>query len=232
MKQRDPNLQSLPMQNDDAKRIRDALRKRGEIDEMFMRGDSTYDSMSPTQHLSCLSPPVIHLSTPSGRNPTCMEDLLRRMQDAPKFAAFGWETEPLIPIVGMENVKRHYLARDGAMPLIIADERHCEEDQKIEWGKLLAHIDSITRTSLGLDKMRGWQFDFDTPDYTDLHKLYTQEHSRSKIKDEDARHEAICKVILQPHKKRRKAIRKMLDRIGGELKRGNGNSEGDASDNV
>lgn len=56
------------------------------------------------------------------------------------------------------------------------------------------------------------------PDYRRLKALYSGEEIRSKIKDEKKRHEAICKKLLQPYKKRRKALRKLLDQAAADLK--------------
>jgi len=57
------------------------------------------------------------------------------------------------------------------------------------------------------------------PDYRRLKALYSGEEFRSKIKDEKKRHEAICTKLLHSYKKRRKAIRKVLDQVLVDLKK-------------
>lgn len=67
--------------------------------------------------------------------------------------------------------------------------------------------------------------------FATLKTAYEFEYQRSKIKDEKERHEAVCAQLLRPYKKRRKALRKILDEIGGALK-DERNTESNAPDTV
>lgn len=60
------------------------------------------------------------------------------------------------------------------------------------------------------------------PEYRRLKTLYSFEEYRSKIKDEKKRHEAICKKLLHPYKKRRKALSKVLEQVRVDLKKERG----------
>lgn len=139
----------------------------------------------------------------------------------------------------------------GAVPLVLCDERH-PLDPKESHEKLMRMLESHARMSVpkGMGKLGSLGgrsvFFLDSyvpglgaPDYSGLSAYaefeykYAHAAARSKTTDHDKRHEEICKVLLQPHKKRRKAFRKMLDQIGGNLKHEQQrNAEGNASDNV
>lgn len=151
------------------------------------------------------------------------------------------------PTLELLSVQRQIEAmKDGAVPIIICDERH-PLDPKESHEKLMRILESHARMSLpkGLGKFGFLHDSFPNSGYyalggdyrllscyDDFKHQYLREVERSRTTDVDKRHEEICKVLLAPHKKKRKSFRKVLDQIGGELKHEQRNAEGNASDNV
>lgn len=128
----------------------------------------------------------------------------------------------------------------GTVPIIFCDER--SESSRSQFERMVFDIEAnVHRMNIpkGLGKF-GYMFDSFLPTrtyshlscYDDFKHQYLREIERSRTTDVDKRHEEICKVLLAPHKKKRKSFRKVLDQIGGELKHEQRNAEGDASDNI